>query len=96
MGKVIPGNEHLKEFRDIAREYLKNKEYSNVEVVQYFEKQYSIVHRKKVTATYAMSFDEIKVFADMTPLLFHVYKARIDLTRVKELTIDAEVLVGTL
>lgn len=94
--KVVPGDNHLKELRDIAKDYLKSRDYSNAAVVEYFEKQYSIVYRKKVSATHTMPFDEIKVFADMTPLLFHVDKAGIDLTRVKELTIDAEVLVGAL
>ena len=28
--KVIPGNKHLMEFRNIAKEHLKNQEYSNV------------------------------------------------------------------
>ena len=27
--KIIPGNDHLKELREKAKEYLKNKEYSN-------------------------------------------------------------------
>ena len=94
--KVIPGNEHLKEFRDIAKDYLKNRKYSNKDVIDYFKKQYSVVYQKRVSMTYEVPFKDIKIFADMTPLLFHVDKAKINLTKLKTLTIDAEILVGSL
>ena len=93
--KVIPGNEHLKEFRHMAGKYIKKKEYSNDSVVNYFKSRYSVVCEKRVSVTHTMSLTDIESFADMTPLLFHVDKSGIDLTQIKELTIDAEIFVGT-
>lgn len=94
--KVIPGNAHLKELREAAKEQLKNNQYSNAAVVDYFQKKYPVVYYKKVSATYTMTFEEIKTFADMTPLLFCVNKDEIDLKKAKEITIDAEIFVGKL
>lgn len=93
--KVIPGNEHLKEIRHAAGEYIQKKEYSNDSVVNYFKSHYSVLYEKRVSAAHAMSLEDIKIFANMTPLLFHVDKSKIDLTQIKELTIDAKILVGT-
>ena len=94
--KVIPGNRHLLEFRNIAKEHLKNQEYSNENVINYFKKQYSVIYQKRVSATYEMPLEDIKFFADMTPLLFQVDKAKIDFKKLKTLTIDAEIFVGSL
>ena len=43
-----------------------------------------------------MTLEEMKIFANMTPLLFHVDKNKIDFAKIKELTIDAEIYVGSL
>ena len=94
--KVIPGNAHLKELRETAKEQLKSNQYSNAAVVDYFQKKYSVVYHKKVSATYTMTSEEIKTFADMTPLLFCVNKDGIDLKKTKEITIDAEIFAGKL
>ena len=45
--KVIPGNAHLKELRETAKEQLKSNQYSNAAVVDYFQKKYSVVYHKK-------------------------------------------------
>ena len=89
--KVIPGNKHLMEFRNIAKEHLKNQEYSNENVINLFKKQYSVI-----SESYEMPLEDIKIFADMTPLLFHVDKTEIDFKKLKTLTIDAEIFVGSL
>jgi len=94
--KVIPGNAHLKEFREVVKGQLKNNQYSNTDAVDYFQKQYSVIYHKNVSATYTMTLEEMKIFANMTPLLFHVDKNKIDFAKIKELTIDAEIYVGSL
>ena len=94
--KVIPGNKHLMEFRNIAKEHLKNQEYSNENVINLFKKQYSVIYQKRVSESYEMPLEDIKIFADMTPLLFHVDKTEIDFKKLKTLTIDAEIFVGSL
>ena len=93
---IIPGNKHLMEFRNIAIEHLKNQEYSNENVINLFKKQYSVIYQKRVSESYEMPLEDIKIFADMTPLLFHVDKTEIDFKKLKTLTIDAEIFVGSL
>ena len=82
------------EFRNIAKEHLKNQEYSNENVINLFKKQYSVIYQKRVSESYEMPLEDIKIFADMTPLLFHVDKTEIDFKKLKTLTIDAEIFVG--
>lgn len=92
--KVIPGNAHLKELRETAKEQLKSNQYSNAAVVDYFQKKYSVVYHKKVSATYTMTSEEIKTFADMTPLLFCVNKDGIDLKKQKKSLLMQRYLQG--
>ena len=65
-------------------------------MINYFKKQYSVIYQKRVSATYEMPLEDITFFADMTPLLFQVDKAKIDFKQLKTLTIDAEIFVGSL
>lgn len=92
--KVIPGNAHLKELRETVKGQLKRGQYSNADVANYFQGKYTVVSHKKVSAAYTVTLEEVKTFADMTPLLFHVNKNEIDFRRVKEITIEAEIFVG--
>ncbi|RXM56740.1 methyltransferase domain-containing protein [Clostridium tetani] len=92
--KIIPGNEHLKELREKAREYLKNKDYSNQQIVNYFENHFSTICRKKITAQYEISANEREALINMTPLLFNVNKENIDWTEINHITIEAEILIG--
>ena len=92
--KVIPANDHLKELRQIAQAHLKKAEYSNAEVLEHFEQQYSVMYKKNAAATIAMPQEDIRTFADMTPLLFHVDVDKLALDELTKLTIAAEVLVA--
>jgi len=94
--KVIPANDHLKELRQIAQAHLKKAEYSNAEVLEHFEQQYSVMYKKNAAATIAMPQEDIRTFADMTPLLFYVDVEKLELEKLAELTIAAEVLVAKL
>ena len=84
------------EFRNIAKEHLKNQEYSNENVINLFKKQYSVIYQKRVSESYEMPLEDIKIFADMTPLLFHVDKTQIEFKKLKTMPIDAEIFVGSL
>ena len=94
--KVIPGNDHLRELREAAKGQLKSGQYSNADVVTYFQKKYAVIYHRRLSATYAVTLEEIKAFANMTPLLFHVNKQEIDYRNIKEITIEAKLLVGRL
>ena len=92
--KVVPGSAHLQELREAVKNQLQNKEYSNEEVTDYFEGHYELVSRVKCTQTKELSGENLENLVRMTPLLFDVDKSNLDLSDVKEITIEGEVLVG--
>lgn len=92
--KVVPGSDHLKELRAVVSDQLQNKGYSNEEVTDYFEGHYELVSRVKCTKTQELSGENLENLVRMTPLLFDVDKGKLDLSSVKEITIEGEVLVG--
>ncbi len=92
--KVVPGSDHLKELRSVVSSQLQNKEYSNEEVTDYFEGHYELISRVKCTKTMAIEDQALEDLVRMTPLLFDVDKSKLDVSAVKEITIEGEVLVG--
>ena len=92
--KVVPGSAHLQELREAVSSQLQNKEYSNEEVTDYFEDHYDLVNRVKCTATRELSGENLENLVRMTPLLFDVDKSKLDLSGVREITIEGEILVG--
>lgn len=92
--KVVPGAQHDVQLRDVAREQLRHDTYDNADVVRAFEEHFEILSRETITRTMTMPYDDIQSFAHMTPLLFNVDIDALDLTRVQELTVEGEVLVG--
>lgn len=92
--KVVPGANHLKEFRSLVQDQLRNKEFSNERVVDYFDERFSIISQSKVSKTFEISQEDVKVFAEMTPLFFNVDKESLDLSSITELTVEAEILIG--
>ena len=92
--KVVPGNGHLKEFRQLAKDHLRKSEYSNQSLVDYFEKHFELVERKLVSKTFQMPLADLEVFADMTPLMFNIDRSEIDLTKTETLTVEGEILIG--
>lgn len=92
--KVVPGSDHLKELRSAVSDQLQNKEYSNEEVTDYFEGHYEPISRVLLTKTTEISGQNLEDLIRMTPLLFDVDKRKLDVSSVKEITIEAEVLVG--
>lgn len=92
--KVVLGANHLKEFRSLVQDQLRNKEFSNERVVDYFDERFSIISQQKVSKTFEISQEDVKIFAEMTPLFFNVDKESLDLSSITELTVEAEILIG--
>lgn len=92
--KAVPGVRHDIQLRDAARDQLRHADYANDDVLAGFSQGFDVVSRRLVSRTVAMPPGDMEAFARMTPLLFHADLAKVDLGRVHELTIEAEVLVG--
>ena len=89
--KVIPHEDHLKEFRQLLPD---SEPYSNQDVLNHFQESCQLLERHPLIQTWTMPADHIRAFADMTPLFFHADREKLDLSPVTELTVAGELLIG--
>jgi 23S rRNA (guanine745-N1)-methyltransferase len=92
--KVIPGEGHVKELREAAREQLYHKEYKERRGAAVFAEQFELVMQKTVSKTFVVDGKIRDIFIGMTPLLFAVDKSKIDWEQVKTITVEGELLIG--
>ena len=69
--KVIPHEDHLKEFRQLLPEV---HAYSNQDVVEHFQESCELLERVTIVRTWSMPPEHVQTFAEMTPLFFHANK----------------------
>ena len=92
--KVIPTENHLKEIRQKVQDQLTNKEYSNQDIKNHFQNNFTILSSKTASLTKPITADQLQALLSMTPLLFHIDQSKIDWSQLIEITIEAEILVG--
>jgi len=92
--KVIPGNDYLKEIREILKPQLRNEEYSNVGVAEYFEKHIEIIEKKTLRYKFPVSAYFLKYFIQMTPMTFGIDVENLDFSKISYITIHLDILVG--
>ena len=92
--KVIPTENHLKEIRQMVKEQLTKKDYSNQDIKEHFQEYFSIQSIQTVSLTKSITAEQRQALLSMTPLLFHVDQSKIDWSQLTEITIEAEILVG--
>lgn len=92
--KVIPTENHLKEIRQMVKDQLTKKDYSNQDIKEHFQEYFSIQSRKIASLTKHITEEQRQALLSMTPLLFHVDQSKIDWNQLTEITIEAEILVG--
>ena len=92
--KVIPTKNHLKEIRQKVQGQLTNKDYSNQDIKNHFQNNFTILSSKTASLTKTITADQLQALLSMTPLLFHIDQSKIDWSQLTEITIEAEILVG--
>lgn len=92
--KVVPTENHLKEIRQMVQEQLTKKDYSNQDIREHFQEHFSIQSSQIASLTKPITTEQRQALLSMTPLLFHVDQSKIDWSRLTEITIEAEILVG--
>ena len=92
--KVIPTENHLKEIRQMVQDQLTKKDYSNQDIKEHFQEHFSIQASQIASLTKTITTEQRQDLLSMTPLLFHVNQTKIDWSRLTEITIEAEILVG--
>ena len=92
--KVVPTENHLKEIRQMVKEQLTKKDYSNQDIKEHFQEHFSIQSSQIASLTKPITAKKRQSLLSMTPLLFHVDQSKIDWSQLTEITIEAEILVG--
>ena len=92
--KVIPTKNHLKEIRQKVQDQLTNKDYSNQDIKNHFQNNFTILSSKTASLTKPITAEQLQSLLSMTPLLFHIDQSKIDWSQLTEITIEAEILVG--
>jgi 23S rRNA (guanine745-N1)-methyltransferase len=94
--KVVPAAGYLKEIRELFGSQLRKKEYSGDEVVEYFNSRVKLIERKSLCYEWPVDADLFRRFVEMTPMTQSVDTAKADLSGASRVTIDLDILVGTL
>ena len=92
--KAVPGVHHDEQLRELARKQLRNTDYSNEQIIKQFGEHFDVLETSTVSRTFTMPPDDLRTFAHMTPLLFHVDIDALDLTQISALTIEARIIVA--
>lgn len=90
--KVVPQEGYLQQLRKQAFTSTDKEQYSNEKTVRLFKEQFSKVDIKRITYTLPLEETHVPKLLEMTPLGWHV--GNIDTTKVQEITIDLDVLIG--
>ncbi|HFI0451882.1 TPA: putative RNA methyltransferase [Streptococcus suis] len=94
--KLVPGSNHLKELRHLAKDQLRKEAYDNSEIVDHFRSYVGQVEQVMVSQTLPITAAHAQVLADMTPLFFQVDQSKLDLSQLTEITVEGVLLVGTI
>lgn len=94
--KLVPGPNHLKELRHLAKDQLRKESYDNQDIVDHFKSYVGQVEEVLVSRTLPIGIDQAHILADMTPLFFQVDQSKLDLSQLTEITIEAVLLIGTI
>lgn len=87
--KIIPSSNYLKEIREL----FDIDDYSNQETIDQLNKFLNIEKRTLVARTYNLSSEDAENFLKMTPLSFSRKITRQDIEKLKQISIELEILV---
>ncbi len=91
--KVVPQSGYLHQLRELFFADSDKESYSNNHTVERFKENFSNVTVQRITQTVAINEELVPMLLHMTPMGWHQVAA-IDQTRVKEITIDLDILIG--
>ncbi len=66
--KLVPGPNHLKELRHLAKDQLRKESYDNQDIVDHFKSYMGQVEQEVVSRTLPIGIEQARILADMTPL----------------------------
>ncbi|WP_312753560.1 putative RNA methyltransferase [Rummeliibacillus suwonensis] len=93
--KVVPQSGYLYQLRELFFADSDKESYSNAHTVERFKENFSDVTIKRITQKVVIPQNLVPMLMHMTPMGWH-QTTDIDQTKVKEITIDLDILVGKL
>lgn len=92
--KVIPNSGYLQELRTLAGQQLRSGTYSNEAVLQHLRERFEILEQATVCETHSLCLNETRDFLNMTPMMFHVDRDRLNACELKQVTVDVTVIAA--
>ena len=91
--KAVPGENHLKEIRELVKDELETEEYSNERLIEHCRKYCDIKDISVFSKTYPLADDKRAAFLAMTPLMFGK-REKTDFLSLKEITVSAVLITA--
>lgn len=92
--KLVPQEGYLHEIRSLMGDRLRRERYSNEAVVSHLNERFRLLERIRITDTYPVTAEQAEDFLLMTPLTFGAAPETLDVSALKEITVDAELLIA--
>lgn len=94
--KLAPRSGYLKELRQAAGDLLRRREYDDSDVMRYAHEKMHVLAEEAITYTMRVTPELVQHLAGMTPMLAGVDPAALNLSGVREITIDETMYIGTI
>ena len=93
--KLAPRSGYLHELRALAGDSLRHQDYDGGDVERYAHEKMNVLAQEAITYTLPVSQETVWHLARMTPMLAGVDVDALDLSQIKEITIDETMYIGT-
>ncbi len=94
--KLVPGPNHLKELRHLAKDQLRKESYDNQDIVDHFKSYMGQVEQEVVSRTLPIGIEQARILADMTPLFSKWTSPSWIWSQLTEITVEGLLLIGSI
>ena len=92
--KVLPGNDYLREIRELAATQLHNREYDNEDVLKHCYEHIRVLKHLKIKEQHSLQPEQAEDFLRMTPMTAGINHSALEWEGLNQITIDLEVIAG--
>lgn len=93
--KLAPRSGYLRELRELAADQLRRKEYDGGDVERYVHEKMNVIAQETICYTLHVSQETAYHLARMTPMLAGTDIEKLDLSAIRQITIDETLYIGT-
>lgn len=93
--KLAPRSGYLHELRELAADQLRHREYDGGDVERYAHEKMDVIAQETICYTLDVTQETAYHLARMTPMLAGVDIEKLDLSTIRQITIDETLYIGT-